>query len=166
MLNKLYPDKTNTNFVHFYFLWHFFSYCVGSKMLNEFCVLAKSEYIAGAGYNLKRAGLKKQSHADLYCLTFFIHFFFLLCLFFFLLLYLERLRMTPLFFEKDDDTNGHMDFVASASALRAQMYAIEAADRLQTKRIAGKIIPAIATSTAAVAGLVRETILKRNRFLW
>lgn len=67
--------------------------------------------------------------------------------------------MTPLFFEKDDDTNGHMDFVASASALRAQMYAIEAADRLQTKRIAGKIIPAIATSTAAVAGLVRETIL-------
>lgn len=63
--------------------------------------------------------------------------------------------MTPLFFEKDDDTNGHMDFVASASALRARMYAIEAADRLQTKRIAGKIIPAIATSTAAVAGLVR-----------
>ncbi len=84
----------------------------------------------------------------------------------FILLYLERLRMTPLFFEKDDDTNGHMDFVASASALRAQMYAIEAADRLQTKRIAGKIIPAIATSTAAVAGLVRETILKRNSYFF
>uniref|UniRef100_A0A8C1H6A9 Ubiquitin-like modifier-activating enzyme 6 n=1 Tax=Cyprinus carpio carpio TaxID=630221 RepID=A0A8C1H6A9_CYPCA len=72
----------------------------------------------------------------------------------------ERLRMTPLFFEKDDDTNGHMDFVASASALRAQMYAIEAADRLQTKRIAGKIIPAIATSTAAVAGLVSMELIK------
>uniref|UniRef100_A0A9J8A5N0 Ubiquitin-like modifier-activating enzyme 6 n=1 Tax=Cyprinus carpio carpio TaxID=630221 RepID=A0A9J8A5N0_CYPCA len=71
-----------------------------------------------------------------------------------------RLRMTPLFFEKDDDTNGHMDFVASASALRAQMYAIEAADRLQTKRIAGKIIPAIATSTAAVAGLVSMELIK------
>lgn len=70
--------------------------------------------------------------------------------------------MTPLFFEKDDDSNGHMDFVASASALRAQMYAIEAADRLQTKRIAGKIIPAIATSTAAVAGLVREKNLFRK----
>lgn len=69
---------------------------------------------------------------------------------------LARLRMAPLFFEKDDDSNGHMDFVASASALRARMYAIEAADRLQTKRIAGKIIPAIATSTAAVAGLVRS----------
>uniref|UniRef100_A0A672K602 Ubiquitin-like modifier-activating enzyme 6 n=1 Tax=Sinocyclocheilus grahami TaxID=75366 RepID=A0A672K602_SINGR len=72
----------------------------------------------------------------------------------------ERLRMTPLFFEKDDDTNGHMDLVASASALRAQMYAIEAADRLQTKRIAGKIIPAIATSTAAVAGLVSLELIK------
>uniref|UniRef100_A0A671MJE7 Ubiquitin-like modifier-activating enzyme 6 n=1 Tax=Sinocyclocheilus anshuiensis TaxID=1608454 RepID=A0A671MJE7_9TELE len=70
------------------------------------------------------------------------------------------LRMTPLFFEKDDDTNGHMDFVASASGLRAQMYAIEAADRLQTKRIAGKIIPAIATSTAAVAGLVSLELIK------
>lgn len=72
----------------------------------------------------------------------------------------ERLCMSPLFFEKDDDTNGHMDFVASASALRARMYAIEAADRLQTKRIAGKIIPAIATSTAAVAGLVSMELIK------
>ncbi|TRY90346.1 hypothetical protein DNTS_023630 [Danionella cerebrum] len=72
----------------------------------------------------------------------------------------KRLRMTPLFFEKDDDSNGHMDFVASASALRARMYAIEAADRLETKRIAGKIIPAIATSTAAVAGLVSMELIK------
>uniref|UniRef100_A0A8C1MQ89 Ubiquitin like modifier activating enzyme 6 n=1 Tax=Cyprinus carpio TaxID=7962 RepID=A0A8C1MQ89_CYPCA len=72
----------------------------------------------------------------------------------------SRLRMTPTFFEKDDDSNGHMDFVASASALRAHMYAIEAADRLQTKRIAGKIIPAIATSTAAVAGLVSLELIK------
>lgn len=68
----------------------------------------------------------------------------------------ERLQMSPLQFEKDDDANGHMDFVASASALRARVYSIEPADRLKTKRIAGKIIPAIATATAAVAGLVRE----------
>lgn len=69
--------------------------------------------------------------------------------------FIERLQMSPLQFEKDDDRNGHMDFVASASALRARMYSIEPADRLKTKRIAGKIIPAIATATAAVAGLVR-----------
>lgn len=68
----------------------------------------------------------------------------------------ERLQVSPLQFEKDDDSNGHVDFVTSASALRARMYAIEPADRLKTKRIAGKIIPAIATATAAVAGLVRN----------
>ncbi|XP_061535073.1 ubiquitin-like modifier-activating enzyme 6 isoform X2 [Phycodurus eques] len=71
-----------------------------------------------------------------------------------------RLRMSPLEFEKDDDRNGHVDFVASASALRAKMYSIEPADRLKTKRIAGKIIPAIATATAAVAGLVALELIK------
>ncbi|KAF7666213.1 hypothetical protein LDENG_00114640 [Lucifuga dentata] len=72
----------------------------------------------------------------------------------------ERLHISPLQFEKDDDSNGHMDFVASASALRARVYSIEPADRLKTKRIAGKIIPAIATATAAVAGLVALELIK------
>lgn len=80
--------------------------------------------------------------------------------------FIERLQMRPLQFEKDDDSNGHMDFVASASALRARMYSIEPADRLKTKRIAGKIIPAIATATAAVAGLVRAVVFKFVFFFW
>ncbi|XP_021348773.1 ubiquitin-like modifier-activating enzyme 6 isoform X2 [Mizuhopecten yessoensis] len=63
-------------------------------------------------------------------------------------------------FEKDDDNNSHIDFITAAANLRAAMYSIDSADRLKVKRIAGRIVPAIATTTAAVAGLVSIELIK------
>jgi ubiquitin-activating enzyme E1 len=50
-------------------------------------------------------------------------------------------------FEKDDPTNHHIDYVTACSNLRARNYAIEEKSAHETKRIAGRIIPAIATTT-------------------
>ena len=66
----------------------------------------------------------------------------------------EKLNLiNPIKFEKDDDENFHINFILSFSNLRASNYSIEPSNFLNAKEVAGNIIPAIASTTAAVTGI-------------
>lgn len=66
-------------------------------------------------------------------------------------------------FEKDDDTNFHIDFMATMGNCRAESYKLEAMDWIQVKLKAGRIVPAMATTTAAIAGLQALELVKLLR---
>jgi len=65
----------------------------------------------------------------------------------------KEFKIQQIEFEKDDDSNLHMDFIVACSNLRAENYDITPADRHKSKLIAGRIIPAIATTTSLIVGL-------------
>jgi len=64
-------------------------------------------------------------------------------------------------FEKDDDTNFHMDFISAFGNLRARNYGIEEIEKFAAKLKAGRIIPAIATTTAMATGFVCLELYKQ-----
>jgi len=72
----------------------------------------------------------------------------------------QGMKMNVVVFEKDDDKNFHIDFISAASNLRALNYSIAPVSRLESKLIAGKIIPAIVTTTSAIVGFVNLEMYK------
>ena len=69
-------------------------------------------------------------------------------------------QFEPCEFEKDDDTNHHIDFIHAAAMLKARCYRIKEVDQLTTKFKAGNIIPALATTTAMIVGTVCSEMYK------
>ena len=63
-------------------------------------------------------------------------------------------------FEKDEDSNFHIDIIYSMSNLRSKNYKIDEMDWVNVKIKAGRIIPALATTTAAIAGLQSLELVK------
>lgn len=60
----------------------------------------------------------------------------------------------------DKDSDASLDFVVSASNIRAHIFDITKKSRFDVKSMAGNIIPAIATTNAAIAGLIVLEALK------
>lgn len=69
-------------------------------------------------------------------------------------------KLEPIQFEKDDDTNFHIDFMSACSNLRARNYKIKEIHQREVKMIAGRIVPAISTTTAFITGVVTNEIMK------
>jgi hypothetical protein len=66
----------------------------------------------------------------------------------------------PLSFDKDNFSLKHIDFIKTTANLRSNIYNLKEVDFLETQRIAGNIIPAIATTTSLIAGFVSLELLK------
>jgi hypothetical protein len=74
-------------------------------------------------------------------------------------------KLTSVEFEKDNDNNFQIDLIYSMSGLRSLNYSIEPFDWMTCKLKAGKIIPALATTTSCVSALQTIELLKIIREL-
>ncbi|KAL4488907.1 hypothetical protein ABPG72_005694 [Tetrahymena utriculariae] len=72
---------------------------------------------------------------------------------------INKIQISPQEFEKDVDDNYHIDLLHSMANCRAINYTLEPMEWIDVKLKAGKIIPALVTTTSIVAGLqIIETI--------
>lgn len=73
--------------------------------------------------------------------------------------------IAPEQFEKDNDANFHIDVIYALGNCRAVNYKLDPMDWITVKLKAGRIVPALATTTAAVAGLQTLELVKLLRDL-
>ena len=66
----------------------------------------------------------------------------------------NNINYKPIHYKKDTSDINQIDFIYFASNLRANNYNIENLDKFKNKIIAGKIMPALITSTSSIAGLL------------
>jgi hypothetical protein len=67
---------------------------------------------------------------------------------------IDSTKLNPAKFKKDDDSNGHIDFIFSFSIIRGRNYNIKEISRQRLKIFAGRIVPTILTTTVAITGIV------------
>lgn len=63
-------------------------------------------------------------------------------------------------FDKDEDQLGHIDLIYSMANLRSLNYSLEPMDWITTKLKAGKIVPALVTTTTSIAALQTYELVK------
>ena len=66
----------------------------------------------------------------------------------------NNINYKPIKYEKDTIDINQINYIYYISNLRAKNYNIDNLDKIKIKIIAGKILPALITSTSAVAGLL------------
>ena len=72
----------------------------------------------------------------------------------------KKKPLTSVEFEKDDDTNYQIDIIYAMSALRCRNYKLDIMDWITIKIKAGRIIPALATTTSSIAALQTIELVK------
>lgn len=72
----------------------------------------------------------------------------------------DEYLVKPEVFEKDNDANFHIDFMYSMANCRSSNYKLDPMDWINVKLKAGRIVPALATTTASIAGLQALELIK------
>ena len=75
----------------------------------------------------------------------------------------DKSIIKPEQFEKDNDQNFHIDVIFALGNCRAVNYKLDPMDWITVKLKAGRIVPALATTTAAIAGLQTLELVKLLR---